>query len=161
VDVFGDDASLEESLYTAMDLEKGAWRFYQHTLGLDLPHPVSETFEKLSHAETGHAKIIHGFWKSIQDDAPPFDLLFNDLKGDILEGGERLEQVLAQLQSSGLPCMNLIEMALHIEYSAFDLYRTMAEKATDSKAKDAFLTIAQAEKAHMKLLVKAVGGCQA
>jgi sulfur-carrier protein adenylyltransferase/sulfurtransferase len=162
VHVFGDDAGPEDFLYTAMDLEKGAWRFYKYAFNLDLPLAVSKTFETLSKAETGHAKMIHGFWKTYQTDVPLFDLVFDNLKGDIIEGGEHLEQVLSQLENMpGSLCMNLVEIALHIEYSAFDLYRTMAEKATDSKAQDTFLTIAQAEKAHMKLLIKTVGECQA
>jgi rhodanese-related sulfurtransferase len=162
VGVFAGAVGLDDLLYTAMELEKGAWRFYTYAMDLDLPHPVSQTFEKLSKAETGHAKVIYGFWKTHRTNAPSFEPLFEDLNGDILEGGEPLEQALSRLENmSGTPCMNLIEMALHIEYSAFDLYRTMAEKATGPKAKEAFLTIAQAEKSHMKLLINTIDDCHA
>ena len=57
-------------------------------------------------------------------------------------------------------CMSIIELALRIEYSAFDLYRTMAENTEENDAKEAFLTIAQAEKKHMKKLIDTVALCQ-
>lgn len=161
LDIFDNTADLETQLYTAMDLEKGAWRFYKFAAKLDLPAGPQKTFENLSKAETGHAKIIYGFWKPHQAEAPSFDALFSDLKGDVVEGGEDLAITFEKLaQMSGSPCMNLIEMALHIEYRAFDLYRAMAEKSEVSDAKEAFLTIAQAEKSHVKLLVNSVKECQ-
>ena len=54
--------------------------------------------------------------------------------------------------------MGLIEMALDMENRAYDLYRTMADQAEDD-VREAFLTIAQAEKGHMGELVKAIDGC--
>jgi rubrerythrin len=50
-------------------------------------------------------------------------------------------------------------MALSIEYAAFDLYHTMADGITDPDAQEAFITIAQAEKAHMRALAKAIAHC--
>ena len=60
----------------------------------------------------------------------------------------------------GDTCMNLIELALDIEYSAFDLYRSMADRTDEQKAKRAFLVIAQAEKGHMRALTQAIEFCQ-
>jgi rubrerythrin len=48
---------------------------------------------------------------------------------------------------------------LDIEYSAYDLYRTMAEQTESEEAKTAFLSIAQAEKAHMQAIAKAISQC--
>ncbi|MCP4107941.1 MAG: hypothetical protein GY749_20750 [Desulfobacteraceae bacterium] len=52
-----------------------------------------------------------------------------------------------------------MELSLNIEYSAFDLYRTMAEQTEDKEAEKVFLSIAQAEKGHMRTLIKAVSEC--
>ena len=57
-------------------------------------------------------------------------------------------------------CLYVLEVALHIEYAAFDLYRTMAEHTKDQAARDAFLTIAQAEKNHMRMLARALDQCE-
>jgi rubrerythrin len=46
-----------------------------------------------------------------------------------------------------------------IEYSAFELYRTMAERSGNSEAQSIFLSIAQAEKAHMRALARAINQC--
>jgi rubrerythrin len=53
----------------------------------------------------------------------------------------------------------LIEMALQIEYTAYDLYRTMADRTPAPDAREAFLAIAQAEKAHMRSLINAIENC--
>ena len=56
-------------------------------------------------------------------------------------------------------CLNLMEIAITIEYAAFDLYHTMAEKSTDETAREAFFSIAQQEKAHILALARAVAKC--
>jgi rubrerythrin len=48
----------------------------------------------------------------------------------------------------------VIDLAMAIEYSAYDLYRTMAEQAENAEASSTFLSIAQAEKAHMRTLAR-------
>ncbi|MFW5637587.1 MAG: ferritin family protein, partial [Thermodesulfobacteriota bacterium] len=68
--------------------------------------------------------------------------------------------VLDRVRKAGdKPCGSLLETALHIEYSAYDLYRTMAEGTDEAEAKEAFLTISQAEKSHMRKLAAAIPQC--
>ncbi|MFO7970409.1 MAG: ferritin family protein [Desulfobacterales bacterium] len=82
------------------------------------------------------------------------------LKGEILEGGESLTTALAYLENiEENPCPRILELAIHMEYAAFDLYKTMAEREKDQTVRDSFLTIAQAEKSHMQLLVRALDQC--
>ena len=54
---------------------------------------------------------------------------------------------------NGIP---ILEYSLSIEYRAYDLYRNMAERATDGSARDNLLAIAQAEKTHMRQLTEAI-----
>ena len=56
-------------------------------------------------------------------------------------------------------CISVIDLAMTIEYSAFELYRTMAERSENSEAQSTFLSIAQAEKAHMRTLTRAIDQC--
>ena len=56
-------------------------------------------------------------------------------------------------------CLRFMEMALQIEYAAFDLYRTLSDQAGAEAEQSAFLHLAQAEKAHMQGLIKALEGC--
>ncbi len=158
--VFSKTASLPELLMTAMNLEKGAFRFYHYALEKFSTEPFAPALADLSKAEEAHAELVYRHWKKTQASPASFERLFADLGGEILEGGEKLETVISRLEKAdGSPCITVMELALHIEYTAYDLYRTVAEQAGNSDAKEVFLSIAQAEKGHMKTLVKAVSEC--
>jgi rhodanese-related sulfurtransferase len=161
VQLFDKASALDDLLYIAMDLEKGAWRYYQFIVNTFSAEPYIETFNTLSKAETAHAKTIYSIRKGDRIHPEPFKAVFDRLDGEILEGGQSLDDVLKQLDTlDGDTCMNLIELSLHIEYSAFDLYRTMADRTEEPDARKAFLSIAQAEKAHMRALTRAIEHCQ-
>ena len=86
--------------------------------------------------------------------------VFEQLPGDVLEGGMSLEVALQKLSAlNGRVCMHLIELAMQIEYSAYDLYRCIADSASGIVEREAFFTIAQAEKSHMRTLIKAMADC--
>ena len=143
-----------------MDLEKGAYRFYTHVQDKFGRERFAKTIENLVQEEMAHAKIIYRFWKESEPQPPPFDSLFNELGGEVLEGGERLDDVLRRLETiEENVCLTLLEMALDIEYCAYDLYRTMSEQTEIEEAKSAFLSIAQAEKAHMRAVAEAISHC--
>jgi len=160
VEVFDKSKSLAELLFMSMDLEKGAWRFYTYIVDRFGSKSFAKTIEHLVHAETAHAKTIYRFWKKSEPQPQPFESLFTELRGEILEGGESLDEVLQRVETiKKNVCLNLLEMALDIEFSAYDLYRTMAEQTQSEEAKNAFLSIAQAEKAHMQAIARAVSHC--
>ena len=160
VEVFDKSKSLAELLFISMDLEKGAWRFYTYIVDRFGSKSFAKTIEHLVHAETAHAKTIYRFWKKSEPQPQPFESLFTELRGEILEGGESLDEVLQRVETiKKNVCLNLLEMALDIEFSAYDLYRTMAEQTQSEEAKNAFLSIAQAEKAHMQAIARAVSHC--
>ena len=162
VQLFDQAANIDDLLYTAMDLEKGAWRYYQFILKNFASEPYIATYDILSKAESAHAKAIYALWKNHRQDPAPFDRVFDELPGEILEGGQPLENALQQLASiDGDTCMNLIELSLNIEYSAFDLYRSIADRTEEREARKAFLSIAQAEKGHMRALARAIEYCRA
>jgi sulfur-carrier protein adenylyltransferase/sulfurtransferase len=160
VQVFDKSKSLSELLLTAMDLEKGAFRFYKYIKERFVSEPFSNTFEQLSTEEIVHAKAVYRYWKHNESDSPEFETIFENLKGEILEGGENLVDILKRATAiEGNTCMNIMELALNIENSSFDLYRTMAEQTDIKEAQDIFLSIAQAEKKHMKTLIDTIDVC--
>ncbi len=160
VDLFDVQAPPADMLKRAMNLEKGALNFYMHVQKIYAGEDWSDVFGRLSRAEIGHARTVYHFWKQMTRHAPDFDTVFAGLGGDVLEGGLPFEKAVDQAAAvQGAACIPLIELALRIEYAAFDLYRTMAERSPAPDAREAFLTIAQAEKAHMQVLIKAIGGC--
>ena len=160
VKIFDKDQTLEKLLATAMDLEKGAWRFYQYAMDKYSDDPIRQTLEQVSIAEKAHATLIYRFWKKFQYNPPPFDRIYQSLAGEILEGGHNFEETCRRLDAARKHgCMGVIELAMTIEYSAFELYRTMADRSENSEAQSTFLSIAQAEKAHMRTLTRAIDQC--
>lgn len=166
VQVFGKQKSSAELLMTAMNLEKGAFRFYTYVVEKYEDAPFIKTMSDLSKAEEGHARTIYRFYERIAESKEPFEALFDRLDGEILEGGRDLKTMMAQVdqmdhgnQARRNPCMTLMELAMAIEYSAYELYRTMALGSEDSAARDAFWRIAQAEKGHMRMLTRSIPDC--
>ncbi|MBW2072847.1 MAG: sulfurtransferase [Deltaproteobacteria bacterium] len=151
---------LTELLFTSMDLEKGAYRFYRHILRKFSSESFSEAIQHLANAETAHARVIYNILAQAGKEMQPFEELFASLDGEILEGGATLAEVLNTLEAVAEDqCLRLLEMALDIEYSAFDLYRTVAEEVDNRETRAAFLKIAQAEKEHMRSIARALAEC--
>ncbi|MDZ7830254.1 MAG: rhodanese-like domain-containing protein [Desulfobacterales bacterium] len=162
VKIFTSAASFEELLYTAMDMERGAERFYQYMRDQYSDYPFAKTFDQLSKVETAHARIIYDVYRKTAAAEPEsFDVFYEKLQGEILEGGEGLAEMIPRLESiDSHVCASLMEIALNIEYAAYDLYRTAAADHVESReAADLFLNIAQAEKTHMRMIAKALADC--
>ncbi len=156
--VFDEKESENKLLYQAMELEKAAERFYETILSSAPEEKLSETLEVLAKAEKVHARTIYKYWKETVEKPDPFEDIYGRLQGDILENGQPLSEVTAAIHVGGkLSWIDVIERALSIEIQAYDLYRSMADRQSDSTARDAFLSIAQMEKAHMKMVAGMVG----
>jgi rhodanese-related sulfurtransferase/rubrerythrin len=159
VRIFNKEWEPDRLLAAAMDLEKGAWRFYRFAGDKYNDHPLGQTFEQIAVAEKGHATLIYRVWQKFKTSPPPFDQLYQQLPGDILEGGQSLEDACGMLEEqANRSCSAMVDLALSIEYSAFDLYRAMAERLAEV-ARETFLAIAQAEKAHMRALARSIALC--
>lgn len=156
--VFDYQESDDRLLYQAMELEKAAERFYKTILLFAPDKQFTTPIEQLAKAEIAHARTIYSYWKKTVENPPPFENLYGSLKGDILENGQPLSELVAGLHANKeIEWTDVIEMALRIEIQAYDLYRTMADRRGQGEAQDAFFSIAQMEKAHMKLVADMLG----
>ncbi len=156
--VFDYQESDDRLLYQAMELEKAAERFYETILSFAPDEKFTAPLEELAKAEIAHARTIYSYWKQTVDNPAPFEDLYVALKDDILENGQPLSEVTAALHANKeIAWTDVIEMALSIEIQAYDLYRTMADRLGQGGAQDAFLSIAQMEKSHMKLVAEMLG----
>ncbi|MBF0203654.1 MAG: rhodanese-like domain-containing protein [Desulfamplus sp.] len=236
--IFDLKKELKDILLDAMNFEKGAFRFYDHMLrhynsndefnqimkqgrddGLNevtkqiKDDGLNEVLKQVRDGELGHAKLIYSHLKKINPDIPLFDEIYENLEGDILEGGASLDEMVQLIEkrsghieaqsrqiekhSRHLEKQNqnqiidILEIAISMEYRAFDLYRVISEhtletsfyaqaapterlsdgsplggslsdgnplggSSSEESLKDAFHSLAQAEKAHMNILVKAL-----
>ncbi len=164
---FNLNKELSQILIDAINLEKGAFRFYEYILEHFYSDNLSEKDKSISgvmqqarDGELGHAKLIYSHLKKIvpnSNSIEPFDLIYQNLKGDILEGGAAFEQM-AELIGNRTQnrTADILENAITMEYRAFDLYRVMSERTEDESLKDAFYSLAQAEKSHMNILANAL-----
>ncbi|MDA3971550.1 MAG: rhodanese-like domain-containing protein [Desulfobulbaceae bacterium] len=149
------DTPMENLLYSAMNLERGTALFYNAVLDRTGTTPFRTTMEELARAEESHARLLYNFWKKDQAAAPPFAEVYSALPGDIVEGGKGLEEQLDRLDGlqESVP-QTLLDMILDLEYGAYDLYRAVAEKVRGSDMEEPFLSLAQAEKHHIRLVAE-------
>lgn len=145
-----------QQLLAAMNLERGTCLFYNAVIHRIGDVPFAGTIQQIARAETSHARLLHGYLQKERPDIAPFEELYEGLDGEIVEGGARLDAQLDRLQEiQGSSPLALLEMILDIEYAAYDLYRAIAARLTDDRGKEAFLSLAQAEKHHMQLASQA------
>ncbi len=149
-------------LTAAMNLEKGAWRFYGVLVKRYPDSPLAAPARTLLEMEHRHARLIHRFLRAYSDGAESssFDELFRRLPGDILEGGKGFEEALAAVESlDNSRCLGFAEMALDIEYNAYDLYRNLSLEDRKADEKDAFMTLAEQEKGHIRMIAAKLKDC--
>ena len=103
--------------------------------------------------------MIYNYWAKNQAIPPGFEEVYAGLPGDILEGGKDMNDLSRQLEESGDCCVGVLEMAMLIEFSAYDLYRTMAHLKRGTDMEEPFLNLSQSEKSHMRLATEALTLC--
>lgn len=161
VQLLSDSDDFDEIMFSAMDLEKGAWNYYKTILEKFPGTPFQDAIEYLSLAEADHAEALYHIIMRRKRDLgetglPGFDDMFSGLKGDILEGGTPLVDAVKKLDSIETDVnVSILEFALDIEYSAFDLYKNAAQMTDDPDIKKTLNGIANGEKNHMKKLAEA------
>ena len=147
-------------LYRAMDMEKGAYIFYSEVLARHREQEFASFIDLLARAEEGHARLIYHYYHQEYPEAEPFDALYATLPGEVLEGGRSVTAMRQFLDGEhDDPCLDIVELSISIEYAAYDLYRNMADYFAERPMEEAFLSIAQAEKEHMRIAAEALSFC--
>ncbi|BCS99010.1 sulfurtransferase [Desulfoluna limicola] len=151
------EEGVQQTLMAAMDLEKGAWNIYRYIQEQFSGTALSQTIEYLSLAEIGHAEALYDVWRQGEDNPPQFEDLFTGLKGELLEGGMSLTEAVLRLESTMIPVdLAVYELALDIEFTAYDLYRYAGETTDNPALKKLFFGIGEGEKKHMATIVGAL-----
>jgi sulfur-carrier protein adenylyltransferase/sulfurtransferase len=140
-------------------MEKGTFLLYEIMVRLSSGIPREKTLQKLSGLEIGHARAIYAILSRIKE-VKPFEELFEESEGNLVEGGWDLEAVIGQLrENKENSCLFMSELALELEYRAYDLYRNLAEKVPDADYKRAMFFLSEQEKAHVRLLTRRLPDC--
>ncbi|MCB9494584.1 MAG: hypothetical protein H6681_03955 [Desulfobacteraceae bacterium] len=151
IDLFKGSKTLEDLIIRGMELEKGAFNLYSAISEKYKTLPYIDSINMLKKAETAHAKTL---FKRLGRPMEEFDSYFQSLDGDIMESGITTSEALKKIESLDKNlCTGLLEFLVLMEVMAYDLYKVMAEK--EKTAQKTFLTIAQEEKAHMRIIASA------
>ena len=158
-EVLKETGDLSLTLEQAINMEKGTFLLYGAMVELSSGLPQEKTLQKLSRMEVAHAKAIYAYLSKLKQ-VKPFEELYAESSGDIVEGGWDLKKAIEQLrENKENSCLFMSELALELEYRAYDLYRSIAEKVTDAEYKRAMLFLCEQEKAHVRLLTRRLPDC--
>lgn len=156
--VFDGNENLSELLLRAMDLEKSADKLYGALAENLAGTPVEDLVRKLEEGEEGHARAIYGMLKRVSTDPlPPFEQLYEQLDGRVLESGEPLVKLVAWLTSARADRAAILELALDLELKAYDMYRNLAAKTDDPELEKAFYELAHHEQRHARTVARGIG----
>ena len=160
VHVFDGAGALPDVILRALDLEKGAHRLYEMLCEHFATSRLQPILEELRQAEVAHGRVLFGALKKCSTkELPPFEELFANLTGDIVENGAYLDEML--LVASEMEHddeASLLELALGVEYMAYDLYRSLSHRVEDAEQKRLFSGLAAQEKGHVSFVLKALAG---
>ncbi len=157
-DPAGDRAQV---LYQAMEMEKGAWRFYRAAGERFAASPIAATLRELEGAEEGHARLLYEYWRQTLDNPPSFEAVYQALAGELLEGGHSCAALVARLDAiTPADRIQVLELALSIELAAYDLYRALAQRWSGSLLEQEMLGLAQAERRHLEFAAQALRKCE-
>lgn len=160
LELFPRDMPLAQTLFRAMNMEKGACLFYrslsQEYAGTELGAMAEDLIEQ----EERHARSIFEYWRQ-HATAPTedgFEEMFERLDGRIMEGGKPISAWMARLGTDPQDRMlRMLELACEIEYYSYDLYRGLANRDRLAAAGQTYLTLAEQEKSHARIISKALG----
>ncbi|GAU08346.1 rhodanese-like domain-containing protein [Desulfoplanes formicivorans] len=162
LDVFDVHEPMDRMIMRAMNMEKGAFRFYSLFQERFPQVQFVERLARLIDLEKKHARALHVYWKRHVSPKPSetFEDLFMSLKGDILEGGEPFDAWATRLEQAGeLTCIDLAEAALVIENQAYDLYRHLTGTVDDPREQAFFRLLAEQEKGHVRVVSRFFEDC--
>lgn len=152
------NGSVESLLLRALDLEKGTYRLYVLLSSEYQSGIIGETLSSLVNAEMAHAGQVYRLLAVAKPSLDTsFEQLFDESPGNLIEGGMPFEVLLARAKKSGaVGEALLLELALEIELSAYDLYKSIAFLTAPEQSKQSLLDLAQQEKAHADMVLGAI-----
>ena len=147
-----------EVLLEAINLEKGADRLYSALADHFQGSAIEGTIRAAARAEQDHGRAVYQALERLGEGVvEDFDTLYASLPGDVLEGGASLEQMLeAAKAAANQGNVALLDLALDLELSAYDMYRTLAHRADTESRRQAFMALAEQEKSHARALTSAI-----
>ncbi|MFW5741463.1 MAG: rhodanese-like domain-containing protein [Myxococcota bacterium] len=158
VHVFDGVGTLRDVLLRALDLEKGAHRLYEMLCEHFASSRIRPALQELLEAEVAHGRQLYRSLQELDpDQTEPFESFYMHLTGDIVENGAYLdEMLLVASEIEGDEEAALLELALGVEYMAYDLYRNLSHRMKDDDQRKVFVALAEHEKQHVHHVLRAL-----
>jgi rhodanese-related sulfurtransferase/rubrerythrin len=155
--LFPRDIPRGQTLYRAMNIEKGAWIFYNQLVREYADSELGEMLRELGGMEKEHARSLFEYWKKYAKTPIPdtFDELFERLDGRVMEDGKSISAWAARLGRNPQDrILRLLELACEIEFYMYDLYRGLGRRSENPEEAEAYFALADQEKAHVRVISK-------
>ena len=160
VTVFDAAEDIPSKLRRAIELEKGAQTFYRACAESFEDETISREAMTLAKLEVEHAKIIYRILHRHQPNLEDFEKIFKAAAADIIEGGLSVAEAIEMLKKAeGNPCVNFSELALEIEFMAYDLYKNLGAMASEKEVALQMLALSEQEKGHTRVLANMLSRC--
>ena len=157
--IFDKDGGVDGLMRRGLELEKGTFLLYGFLASSLAQGPAAQIVSSLAKAEVSHARTVYQLLSLKKED---FESYFDQLPGDLVESGQPFQAVIArarELEELGPPAM--LELALEIEFSAYDLYKSLASTVGAPDARGMLTELAQQEKQHADAVLRALGASAA
>lgn len=150
---------IRDVLEQAISFEKGADKLYEALLESMKGTAAEPTLKMLADAEEAHGRAVYGALKKADPSLDEsFEQLYDRMSGTIVEGGATVQSLVKAASAAATKGpVALLEFALELELTAYDLYRNLAHRAEFPELRATFLELAEHEKKHAKALLKAIG----
>ncbi len=160
VSVFPAAGDISSILIRAIELEKGAQTFYTACAGLFEHETISRDAAALAKLEMEHARVIYRILKRYRPDLENFEKMFENAPGDIIEGGLSVTEAVNRLKNAeGDTCVNFFELALEIEFMAYELYKNLAAITGEKEIALEMLALSEQEKGHTRVVANMLSRC--
>jgi len=149
--------SPEQYAALAWILEDGMKQFYSRMADtLSSSHSAAQLFGRLSTAEERHKSELVRLYVLISgkeaDSGFPYSLVSGSSADRFLEGGVRLDDALEW--ADGKAAIDVLELSIALETTAYDRYLLMEDQVEDAKSKRVFNLLSLEEKRHLRSMTE-------
>lgn len=134
----------------ALSLENGSKLFYESVKNSLEDAALVSVFEKLSKAEEAHMRKLYDISRSIVPGEP---IGPGESRPEYMEAGQSVNEAAAWAASPHRSANDILEFCTQIEVNSLDLYLKLSVRPEFAAAREAFESLIEEEKNHLKRLL--------
>jgi len=148
LEIFTGQEEFDDGVSLAYAMEDGLQAFYRIMAERAEEDDARQLYTRLMGFEDRHkARLLTEYRQAHGPQAMP-----GKREAGLMEGGGRLQDVLAQTAGNLQGKQQILEFSMALETQALDLYSRMAQKSSQQEVKALFLRLADEEKLHLAWL---------